>query len=85
MLVAAGYLINPYAYPHPPLFPSLLCRDPEGRLLGRPGTVELLNARLLCGQPIVGWDWSPDKEGLACAVSLDQQLRVFLVTRLNKL
>ena len=27
----------------------------------------------------------PDKEGLACAVFLDQTLRVFIVTKLNKL
>ena len=27
----------------------------------------------------------PDKEGLACAVCLDQTLRVFIVTKLNKL
>lgn len=74
--------VNLYRYHYPPARAE---RDAEGRLVGRPGTVELLNARLLCTQPIVGWDWSPDKEGLAAAVSLDQHVRVFLVTRLGKL
>jgi uncharacterized membrane protein len=49
------------------------------------GGVELLNARIVSTQPIVGWDWSSDKCGLAAAVCLDQTLRVFIVTRLAKL
>ena len=57
---------------------------PEGAAKGVIGRVELLNARVLSSQPFVGFDWSPDKEGLACAVSLDQTARVDIVTRLAK-
>jgi len=60
-------------------------KDEEGRALGVMGSVELLNSRILAPQPIVGWDWSPDKEGLAAAVALDQTVRVYIVTKLNKL
>jgi len=73
--------VNLYRYHYPPKRAE---RDGEGAMVGVAGSCELLNARLLCPQPIVGWDWSPDKEGLACAASLDQQVRVFLVTRLGK-
>jgi WD repeat-containing protein 92 len=54
------------------------------RMRGVPGTVELLNARIITSQPIVSWDWSPDKEGLAVASCLDQTLRVLIVTKLHK-
>ena len=60
-------------------------KDEDGRALGVMGSVELLNSRILAPQPIVGWDWSPDKEGLAAAVALDQTVRVYIVTKLNKL
>lgn len=74
--------------------------DAEGKPRGIIGSVELLNARvcgntlqsgpviyllqILAPQPFVGFDWSPDKEGLAVAASLDQAVRVFIVTKLNK-
>jgi len=48
------------------------------------GSVELLNARIVSSQPVVGFDWHADKEGLACAVSLDQAVRVLIVTKLEK-
>lgn len=57
-------------------------KDEEGRPKGVAGTVELLNARIVSTQPLVAWDWSPDKEGLAAAACLDQTIRVFLVTKL---
>jgi len=60
-------------------------KDEEGRPKGVAGTVELLNARIFSSQPVVAWDWSGDKEGLACAVCLDQTAKVFLVTKLAKL
>lgn len=59
-------------------------KDPEGNLKGVMGNVELLNSRVYSTQPIVGFDWSNDKEGLACAALLDQTIRVFIVTKLNK-
>jgi hypothetical protein len=49
-----------------------------------PGRVELLNARVVAPQPLVGWDWCAEREGLAAAVSLDQTVRVFAVTRLER-
>ena len=49
---------------------------------GVPGTVELLNARIVSSQPVVSWDWCVEKDGLAVAACLDQTLRVFIVTRL---
>ena len=48
------------------------------------GRVELRNARIVSSQPLVGFDWHADKEGLACAVSLDQTARVLIVTKLEK-
>ncbi len=59
-------------------------KDEDGRAKGVAGSVELLNARVLSSQPFVGFDWSPDKEGLACAVALDQTARVYRVTKLHK-
>ena len=52
--------------------------------MGVVGNVELLNSRVLSSQPIVSLDWSPDKEGLCVLSCLDQTLRVFIVTKLNK-
>jgi WD40 repeat protein len=52
--------------------------------VGVPGTVELLNSRVISTQPIVSFDWSPDREGLCCMSSLDQTMKVFIVTRLDK-
>ena len=53
-------------------------------MMGVAGTVELLNARIVGTQPVVSFDWSPDKEGLACCACLDQSVRVFIVTKLHK-
>ena len=35
-------------------------------------------------QPIVSFDWSPDKQGLCTLACLDQTLRVYIVTKLHK-
>jgi WD40 repeat protein len=59
-------------------------KDADGRDAGVAGTMELLNKRTVSTQPISSWDWSPDKEGLAVCGSFDQQIRVVIVTRLNK-
>lgn len=56
----------------------------DGAPVGVMGTAELLNSRIISTQPIVSFDWSPDKEGLACMAALDQVVRVYLVTKLNK-
>lgn len=52
--------------------------------MGVMGSVELLNSKVISSQPIVSMDWSPDKEGLCALSCLDQTLRVFIVTKLNK-
>jgi len=51
---------------------------------GVAGTVELLNSRVISTQPIVSFDWSPDREGLAVLACLDQTLRVYICTKLDK-
>ncbi len=51
---------------------------------GVPGTLELLNAKLVSTQPLVAWDWCACREGLAAAACLDQTVRVFLVTKLER-
>lgn len=43
--------------------------------IGIPGSVELLNSRVISTQPVVSFDWSPDREGLCCFSSLDQTIR----------
>uniref|UniRef100_A0A7S3K1G1 WD repeat-containing protein 92 n=1 Tax=Aureoumbra lagunensis TaxID=44058 RepID=A0A7S3K1G1_9STRA len=52
--------------------------------VGVPGDVELLNSRVISTQPIVAFDWSPDREGLAVLACLDQTLRVYICTKLEK-
>jgi WD repeat-containing protein 92 len=59
-------------------------KDEDGKAKGVMGSLELLNARIVSSQPVVGFDWHADKEGLACAVTLDQQVRVLIVTKLEK-
>ncbi|KAJ0410813.1 hypothetical protein ATCC90586_010136 [Pythium insidiosum] len=72
---------NLYKY-HYPL--SRTTTDAEGRLLGVCGSVELLNSRVLSTQPIVSVDWSPDREGLCVLASLDQTVRVYIVSKTHK-
>ncbi|KAJ8612554.1 hypothetical protein CTAYLR_003733 [Chrysophaeum taylorii] len=52
--------------------------------VGVVGEVELLNSRIISSQPIVTFDWSPDREGLAVLACLDQTLRVYICTKLDK-
>ena len=59
-------------------------KDGEGRARGQPGRLELLNARIVSSQPLVAWDWCGAKEGLAAAACLDQTVRVYLVTKLER-
>lgn len=50
---------------------------------GVAGTVEMLNQKELSTQPIVSFDWHPQKAGLAVMSSLDQSLRVAICTKLH--
>jgi WD repeat-containing protein 92 len=72
-------MLYKYRYPD-----QRVVKDADGRDAGVAGTMELLNKRNVSTQPISSWDWSPDKEGLAVCGSFDQQIRVVIVTRLNK-
>lgn len=74
-----GLNIYRYIYPR-----QRVVEDSKGQHKGVAGSVELLNARVVSSQPIIGFDWSPDKEGLAVAASLDQAVRVFIVTKLDR-
>eukprot|EP00698_Gefionella_okellyi_P000044 TRINITY_DN10029_c0_g1_i1.p1 TRINITY_DN10029_c0_g1~~TRINITY_DN10029_c0_g1_i1.p1 ORF type:complete len:357 (-),score=62.13 TRINITY_DN10029_c0_g1_i1:24-1094(-) len=47
------------------------------------GTAEQLNIATVSTQPIVSFDWSRDKEGLAVMAALDQTVRVVICTKLN--
>lgn len=74
-----GFNIYRYRYPK-----SRVAKHPQdGKPVGVAGSVDLLNSRVVSTQPIVGFDWSPDREGLCCMCSLDQTMRVFIVTKLE--
>ena len=72
--------LNIYKYGYPS---SRTEEDSEGKTRGVAGTVELLNAKIISTQPVVSFDWSPDKEGLAVMSCLDQTMRVYICTKLN--
>lgn len=72
---------NLYKY-HYPLNRTKMAKDNVP--MGVVGTVELLNSKVISSQPIVSLDWSPDREGLCVLSCLDQTLRCFIVTKLNK-
>lgn len=74
-----GFNIYKYHYPL-----SRTTQDVEGRLEGVPGTVELLNSKVLSPQPIVSMDWSPDREGLCVLSCLDQTIRVYIISKTHK-
>eukprot|EP00742_Colponemidia_sp_Colp-10_P004102 GILJ01004377.1.p1 GENE.GILJ01004377.1~~GILJ01004377.1.p1 ORF type:complete len:356 (-),score=39.31 GILJ01004377.1:30-1097(-) len=74
--------LNLYKYSYPS---QRSVKDADGIARGVPGTVELLNQREVATQPIVSFDWHPDRLGLAVMAALDQTCRVFIVTKLNTL
>jgi WD repeat-containing protein 92 len=72
---------NLYKY-HYPKSRTALAKDNVP--VGVVGSVELLNSKVLSSQPVVSMDWSPDKEGLCVLSCLDQTIRSYIVTKLNK-
>ncbi|XP_033632495.1 WD repeat-containing protein 92-like [Asterias rubens] len=68
-----------YSYPT-----SRVQEDANGVEMGVIGSVSLLQNITLSSQPICGFDWSADKEGVCVCTSFDQMLRVLLVTKLNR-
>ena len=52
---------------------------------GMTGKLEKLCECQIAEQPVTGFDWSPDKLGLAVATAFDQKVRLVIFTRLNAL
>lgn len=73
--------LNIYKYTYPK---NRVGKHRDGSPIGISGSVELLNSRVISTQPIVSFDWSPDRQGLCCLTSMDQTLRVFVITKLEK-
>mmetsp|Transcript_6576 Transcript_6576/g.11058 ORF Transcript_6576/g.11058 Transcript_6576/m.11058 type:complete len:357 (-) Transcript_6576:125-1195(-) len=74
-----GFNVYKYHYPK-----SRTAMAKDNVPVGVAGTVELLNSKVISSQPIVSFDWSADKEGLCVLSCLDQTLRSYIVTKLNK-
>ena len=51
--------------------------------MGVVGKLEKLQSSQVAEQPVSGFDWSPDKTGLAVATAFDQKIRIVIVTKLN--
>jgi hypothetical protein len=49
------------------------------------GEIQQLQVANIGTQPVISFDWSRDKEGLAVMAQLDQTVRVVIVTRLGSL
>ncbi|XP_054712670.1 dynein axonemal assembly factor 10-like [Uloborus diversus] len=64
-------------------YPSKRCNEDGSSKVGVMGEVQLLQSNNICSQPISGFDWNPDKLGLAVCSSFDQKLRVIIATKLN--
>ena len=74
-----GFNIYKYHYPK-----SRTTTGKDNVPLGVAGTVELLNSKVISSQPIISMDWCHDKEGLCVLSCLDQTIRSYIVTKLNK-
>lgn len=72
---------NMYKYHYPK---SRTSTSKDNVPIGVAGTVELLNSKVISSQPIISMDWSSDKEGLCALACLDQTIRCYIVTKLNK-
>mmetsp|Transcript_32948 Transcript_32948/g.63294 ORF Transcript_32948/g.63294 Transcript_32948/m.63294 type:complete len:360 (+) Transcript_32948:101-1180(+) len=82
MMVMGGdgsLLLYKYHYPD-----NRRVKDKDDKPMGVVGSVSMLANKNVSTQPIASFDWSPDKEGLACCGSFDQCVRVICVTKLNK-
>lgn len=74
-----GFNLYKYSYPT-----SRVKEGAESVPEGVVGSVELLNSKVISSQPIVSFDWSADLEGLCALACLDQTIRCYIVTKLNK-
>uniref|UniRef100_A0A646QC37 Dynein axonemal assembly factor 10 n=1 Tax=Hemiscolopendra marginata TaxID=943146 RepID=A0A646QC37_9MYRI len=69
-----------YIYPE-----KLTVRDSDDMEMGVIGNLTQCQNMIVAQQPITGFDWNPDKQGLAVCSSFDQAVRVVIVTKLNTL
>jgi len=60
-------------------------KDKKGIEEGVTGSLTELNHATLGTQPVSGFDWHPDMQGLAVCTSFDQTVRVVIVTKLTTL
>lgn len=74
-----GFNVYKYHYPK-----SRTAMHKDNLPVGVCGSVELLNSKVISSQPLVSFDWSPDREGLCVLSCLDQTIRCYIVTKLNK-
>lgn len=72
--------LNLYKYNYPN---SRSLKDENGISKGVAGSLSLLNYKEVTSQPIISYDWHPDKLGLSCMCALDQSIKIYIVTRLN--
>lgn len=72
--------MNLYKYNYPE---TRVLKDENGLEKGVIGSIDKLNSKEITTQPIVSFDWHPDKLGLAGMVALDQSVKLYLFTRLN--
>mmetsp|Transcript_5286 Transcript_5286/g.10103 ORF Transcript_5286/g.10103 Transcript_5286/m.10103 type:complete len:358 (-) Transcript_5286:33-1106(-) len=82
MTTGGNGTLNLYKYNYPSQ--RAIKDSTTGEARGVMGTANLLNSRKFSDQPIVAYDWHPDKNGLAVMACLDQTVKVGIVTKLNK-
>lgn len=68
MLQGGNGGVNLYKYHYPN---ERSIKDSEGRMRGITGSVELLNSKDICTQPICSFDWHKEKQGLAVICAFD--------------
>ena len=72
--------LNLYKYNYPT---QRHMKDDNNVLKGVAGSLSLLNYKEVTTQPIISFDWHPDKLGLSCMCALDQSVKIYIITRLN--
>lgn len=77
---AGSLFLWKYNYP-----PKRYARDKDDLEYGVPGTLTQLQKMTIGSQPITSLDWNKEQCGLCVCSSLDQTVRVVIVTKLNTL
>lgn len=81
MTTSGNGTLTMYKYNYPA---QRVMQDPETHeTRGVCGTVTVLNSRRVSDQPIVSFDWHPEKQGLCVMTALDQTVKVGIVTKLS--